>query len=70
LLLELQGTHGSDRLEVVVESRNTHTHLSGNAFNSQWLVKIFPESLDGSSNVVGVATQNGNMTEPTPLFSL
>jgi len=54
LFLELQGAHGSDRFEVMMEPE-THAKLSCNVFN-QRLVKVFPQSIDGSGDVVSVAT--------------
>jgi hypothetical protein len=69
LLLELQRTHGSDRFEVMVKARNAHAKLSCNAFNPDRLVKVFAKSIDGFGDVVGVATQNSNLTQPSTLLS-
>ena len=45
LLLELQGAHRSDRLEVVVEARDAHPELACDVLDSQRLVEFFAEPL-------------------------
>ncbi len=69
LLLELQGTHPSDGLEVVVQPRDAHAQLARDLLDAQWLVEVLAESLNRSGDVGGVARQDRNVTEPTTLLS-
>jgi hypothetical protein len=69
LLLELQGTHGSDRFEVMVEAGDTHAQLAGDVFDPQWLVKVLPQSIDSSGNVVSVATRQSAGADPLALLA-
>jgi threonine dehydrogenase-like Zn-dependent dehydrogenase len=42
-LLELQGAHRGDRLEVVVESRDAHPKLPGDVFDAERPVEVLAE---------------------------
>src|SRR6266568_2240636 len=68
-LLELQGAHRRDGLEVVVEHRDAHAQLARHLLDAQWLVEIFTESLDRSGDGGGVAPQDRQVTEPSTLLS-
>src|SRR5215204_2629855 len=56
LLLELQGTHRGERLEVVVESRDAHPELSRHVLDPQRPVEVFAQPLEGPGDEVSVAT--------------
>src|SRR6266566_5118332 len=64
LLLELQGAHRRDGLEVVVQTRYAHSQLSRDILDAQWLVEVLTESLDRSGDGGGVAPQDRQVTEP------
>src|SRR5918995_6571211 len=68
-LLELQGAHRCDRLEVVVEARDAHPDLPGYVLDPERPVEVFAEPLKGPDDAVAVATQGRDMMEPTALFS-
>ena len=50
-LLELQGAHRRDGLEVVVQPRDAHAQFSCELLDAKWLVEVLAESLDGSGDV-------------------
>src|SRR6266487_830660 len=68
-LLELQGAHRRDGLEVVVEPRDAHSQLSRDILDAKWLVEVLTESLDRSGNVGCVATLKSKVTESATLLS-
>ncbi len=68
-LLELQGAHRRDGLEVVMEPRDAHAQLSREALDAQWLVEVSAESPDCSGDVRGVAPLDRQVTEPGSLLS-
>ena len=68
-LLELQGAHGGDGFEVVMEPRDAHPKLAGDAVNSKRLVKVFLEALNSLGDVGSIAAQSRNVAEPVTLFS-
>ncbi len=68
-LLELQGTHRRDGLEVVVQTRDAHAQLLREALDAQWLVEVLAESLDRSGDVGGIAPQDRKVTESGTLLS-
>ena len=68
-LLELQGAHRRDGLEVVVETRDAHAQFSRDLLDAKWLVEVLTESLDRSGDVGGVAPQDRQVTEPATLLS-
>src|SRR6266508_2298715 len=53
LLLELQGAHRGERPEVVVEARDAHPEHARDVLDSQRLVEVFPEPLDGLGDALG-----------------
>ena len=69
LLLELQGAHRRDRLELVVKARDAHPHLPRQAVDPQRLVELPAQPLDGFRDAIGGAAQERQVTEPVSLFS-
>src|SRR5215213_8910711 len=69
-LLELQGTHRGDRLEVVVEARDAHPQLPGDVFDPERPVEVFAQALQGSSDAVGMAAEDRDLTQPAALLPL
>ncbi len=68
-LLELQGTHRRDGLEVVVEPRDAHAQFSREPLEGKGLVKVLTEPSNSSGDVVGGATQDRKVGEPTTLHA-
>ena len=68
-LLELQGAHRRDGLEVVMEPRDAHAQLVREALDAQWLVEVPAELPDCSGDVRGVAPLDRQVTEPATLLS-
>jgi hypothetical protein len=66
-LLELQGAHRGDRIEVVVEARDAHPRLPRYVFDSEWPVEVLAQPLEGFSDAVGVATLDRDLTQPAAL---
>jgi hypothetical protein len=54
-LLELQGAHSGDGFEVVVESRDAHPELAGDALDPKRLIKVLVEALNRPGDVGSVA---------------
>jgi hypothetical protein len=69
LLLELQGAHRGDRLEVVVESRDAHPELSRDVLDPKRPVEVFAKPLQGPGDEVAVAIKDRGVTEPAALLS-
>jgi hypothetical protein len=69
LLLELQGAHRGDRLEVVVEARYAHPELARDVLDAQRPVEIFAQPLQSSRDAVAVAAQGSDVMEPAALLS-
>src|SRR4028119_119436 len=69
-LLELQGAHRGDRLEVVVEARDAHPRLPRYVFDSERPVEVLAQPLEGFSDAVGVATLDRDLTQPAALLPL
>jgi len=69
-LLELQGAHRGDRLEVVVESRDAHPDLPGDIFDPERPVEVLAEPLQGLCDAVAVAAEDRDLTEPAALLPL
>jgi len=68
-LLELQGAHRRDGLEVVVEPRDAHAQFSRKFLDVKWLVEVLTESSDRSGDVGSVAPLKSKVTESTTLLS-
>ena len=68
-LLELQGAHRRDGLEVVMEPRDAHSQLARHLLDAQWLVEVLTESPDRSGDVRGVAPLDRQVTEAGSLLS-
>ena len=68
-LLKLQGTHHRDGFEVVMQPRDAHAQFSRELLDGKWLVKVLTEPSNSSGDVVGVATQDRNVVEPTTLHA-
>jgi hypothetical protein len=69
LLLELQGAHRGDGLEVMVEARNAHAQLVREVLDVQWLVEVLAQSGNGSGDFGGVPPQDRQVAEAVPLLS-
>ena len=69
LLLELQGAHRGDSLEVVMETRDAHAEFSRDIVDPKRLVELLTKPLDSPDDAVGVATQERNVTKPVTLCS-
>jgi hypothetical protein len=54
-LLELQGTHGRNRLEVVMEPRYAHPKFACDVIDTKRLIKILMEALNGPGDMGRVA---------------
>jgi hypothetical protein len=68
-LLELQGAHRGDGLEVMVEARNAHPQLVREVLDVQWLVEVLAQSGNGSGDIGGVSPQDRQVAEAVPLLS-
>src|SRR5712692_1547429 len=68
-LLELQGAHRRDSLEVVVQTRDAHVEFLCELLDAQRLVEVLTEPLDRCSDVGSVASFHYQMTEPSALLS-
>src|SRR5689334_6116033 len=57
-LLELQGAHRRDGLEVAMQRRDAHAQFSRELLEGKWLVEVVTESIDRSGDVGGAAPQD------------
>lgn len=58
-LLVLERAHGGDALEVLVESRGAHIYGLSKLFNDKGLIVLLSDHLDGLSNPVRMAADDG-----------
>jgi alkylhydroperoxidase/carboxymuconolactone decarboxylase family protein YurZ len=68
MLLELQGSHGGDGLELVMEARGAHPQLPCEVVNPERLVEVVAYPLYGPGDAVGVTTQSHEVPQPPALF--
>jgi hypothetical protein len=54
LLLELQGAHRRNGLEVMMQTRDAHSQFACEALDTKWLVEVLTKSLDRSGDEAGV----------------
>ncbi len=67
LLLVLQGAHGGERTELMVQCRYAHPRHGGEFFNAQGLGVVQPEPLDCLGGAVALLAERGDGAE---MFSL
>lgn len=56
LFLELQRTHGRNRLKVMMKAGDAHAQLVGNGFNPKRLVKVVAQAIDRLPNPIQLKT--------------